>query len=297
MPKGGGRQGRPKVADPGRERTKAQRRAASLPADDGERGALLRKQIVVRGLAPGALDEKGVGIAVDKAFERLPAFDAAGRPACERVQMYAGGTYAFVTLRDAALAATAPRLPSMSVEGVPLRITRVRECEHLDDAAIALPVPCDLDLSDIVSAAAAASGVALGAHVGLETKLFWTLRHHRCNPRPNDKEVKESLAFFKKSEKLLGRRKLVVDCCGSHGMLAALFVAFGRAREAVVLDLHQPASFENLCAHAATHASAHARARMLPSSTSPPPLADRPPGAAAQLDESGDARRRAHSHG
>ena len=38
------------------------------------------------------------------------------------------------------------------------------------------------------------------------------------------KEVKEAVQFFKKCEKLLGRRKLIVDCCGSHGLIAALFV-------------------------------------------------------------------------
>ena len=63
-----------------------------------------------------------------------------------------------------------------------------------------------------------------------------------------DAQVQESLAFFKKAEKLLGRRKLLIDCCGSHGLLGCLFVAFGRASEALVLDLHQPGSFEQLCA-------------------------------------------------
>ena len=83
--------------------------------------------------------------------------------------------------------------------------------------------------------------------VPLEEKLYWALRQHGQHPKPNEKEVHEALAFFKKTEKLLGRRRLVLDVCGSHGLLGSLFVAFGRAERAVVLDLFQPASFANLC--------------------------------------------------
>jgi len=55
------------------------------------------------------------------------------------------------------------------------------------------------------------------------------------------------MAFFKKCEKLLGRKQLIVDVCGSHGLIGALFVAFGRAQRAVVLDIFQPQSFAQLC--------------------------------------------------
>jgi hypothetical protein len=56
------------------------------------------------------------------------------------------------------------------------------------------------------------------------------MRRHRGHPKPAEKEVKEAMAFFKRSEKLLGSRSLVIDCCGSHGLIGSLFVAYGKAR-------------------------------------------------------------------
>ena len=107
--------------------------------------------------------------------------------------------------------------------------------------------------------------------VPLEEKLYWALRQHGQHPKPNEKEVHEALAFFKKTEKLLGRRRLVLDVCGSHGLLGSLFVAFGRAERAVVLDLFQPASFGNLCDACRPwlevpdrHANAHHGAHLFP---------------------------------
>ena len=238
---------------------KALRRAAALPADEHEREALVRRQVVVRGMPPGALDEAQLAGLLEGAMAELPAFDRTAGAACTLVQMYAGGTYAFVAMRHAGLAATAAALPPLRCAGVTLTITRVRGCEGLD-AADALPVPPELDLASLgsgasaggradASAAPSASGCASSSTaLNLESKLFWSLRSHPTHPKPSEKEVKEAFAFFKKSEKLLGRRRLIIDCCGSHGLVGAIFTAYGRCARAVVLDLHQPGSFEQLCA-------------------------------------------------
>ena len=232
---------------------KALRRAAALPADEQEREALVRRQVVVRGMPPGALDEVQLAGLLEGAMDELPAFDRSAGDACTLVQMYAGGTYAFVAMRHAGLAATAAALPPLRCAGVTLTITRVRGCEGLDEAD-ALPVPPELDLTSLGSSASAGGSAGASAvpssstALNLESKLFWKLRSHPTNPKPCEKEVKESFAFFKKSEKLLGRRRLIIDCCGSHGLVGAIFTAYGRCARSVVLDLHQPGSFEQLCA-------------------------------------------------
>jgi hypothetical protein len=225
---------------------KAQRLAEVLPADATEREALMRRQIVVRGLKPGMLDEVGLASVLNAAFRALPSFDHASNsaPACALVQMYAGGTYAFVAMRSAALAATATRLPPLVIDGASLTITRVRGFEGLD-AAEALPVPSGLDLSEQMLDLAPSTGSA-GSRANLETRLYWSLRKHQINPRPAEKEVKEAFAFFKKCEKMMGKRQVIVDCCGSHGLIGAIFAAYGRAREAVVVDLHRPGSFDQV---------------------------------------------------
>ena len=59
-------------------------------------------------------------------------------------------------------------------------------------------------------------------------------------PRPASKELQEAYGFFKKTSGALtngGRLDLVVDACGGHGMLGMLFVAFGKAERAVVVDV------------------------------------------------------------
>ncbi|CAK0873965.1 unnamed protein product, partial [Prorocentrum cordatum] len=68
----------------------------------------------------------------------------------------------------------------------------------------------------------------------------------RARPRPNLKEVRESLAFFEKVRRVLGRRRLVVDAAGGHGAVALAFAAAGRAERAVVADVRCPPSFERL---------------------------------------------------
>ena len=233
------------------EEHKARKRAAALPADDAQRVALLRRQVVVRGLPAGAFDEAGLADVLNAIYYALPAYGSSAEPACSAtdVKLYSGGSYAFVAMRDTALAATAPTLPEVRVDGSTLTITRVFGYEA-DAADTALPVPAGLDLHATVASARASrsGGGGAASHLSLEMRLYWALRHHKINPRPCEKEVKESISFFKKSEKLLGRRKLVIDCCGSHGLLGALFVAFGRAEEAAVLDLHRPASFDQICA-------------------------------------------------
>lgn len=66
-------------------------------------------------------------------------------------------------------------------------------------------------------------------------------------PRPATKELHESYAFFKKTEGTLtksGRLDLVIDACGGHGMLGMLYVAFGKAKRAVVVDICRPLSHD-----------------------------------------------------
>ena len=232
-------------AESGREqqrRKKEERLAAVLPADEVERDALLRRQVVVRGLPAGAADDASLSGLLDKALCSLPAFDAtAGRP-CVNVQLYSGGTYGFVTMRDESLAATAVLLPPFAVSGSTLTIARVRGFET-SSAHLALPVPANLDLRHL---ALSTPPGAPPPSVSLETKLYWSLRRHETHPKPAEKEVREAFAFFKKSEKILGRKRLVVDVCGSHGLIAALFVAYGKAHTATVLDIVQPASFHQI---------------------------------------------------
>jgi hypothetical protein len=167
--------------------------------------------------------------------------------ACTRVQIYAGGTYAFATLRDRALAATGEALSPLPLGTALVELRRNFGYEGVGTAeALAsslLPIPPSLDVAALVASVHWQSA----KRVPLEEKLYWALRQHGQHPKPNEKEVHEALAFFKKTEKLLGRRRLVLDVCGSHGLLGSLFVAFGRAERAVVLDLFQPASFGNLC--------------------------------------------------
>ena len=213
---------------------KAERRAAVLPSDDAERAALIRRQIVVRGLPPGTVDESGLSSFLAAALQCV-----ANTPiTCERVQLYAGGTYAFVALPTSALAATAVNLPPLSINGQQLTIGRVHGCEGLD-ADDAIPIPPHLDLSSLTPCTPPPK-------TSLEERLFWSLRRHSTHPKPAEKEVREAFAFFKKTEKLLGRRTLIIDCCGSHGLVGAIFTAYGRCRRCVVLDLHRPASFDQL---------------------------------------------------
>lgn len=64
-------------------------------------------------------------------------------------------------------------------------------------------------------------------------------------PRPQTKELHEGYAFFKRTEGLLARGRpldVVVDACGGHGMLGMPYVAYGKARRAIIVDVCKPAS-------------------------------------------------------
>jgi hypothetical protein len=145
---------------------KAKRLAMALPSDEAERRMLTRRQVVVRGMPPGEVDEARLAAAIDAAFVALPAFDACNGSACTKVQLYGGGTYAFVALRDHTLAATAANFPTLTLSGSALSIARVRGFEEDIDGA--LPLPSDLDLPAAV-AVATSSLPAVAAN--LETKL------------------------------------------------------------------------------------------------------------------------------
>ena len=190
------------------EDRKQARLAAALPIHDAEREELLQRQVVVRGLKPGSVDALSLSSLLQTAFCALPCFDPAAGLACsaDGVQLYGGGSYAFVAMRDVALAATALLLPPLCVDGASLTLHRVRGHEKTG-AAEALPVPHGLDLTLVLAGSAA-------KEQSLETKLYWSLRNWRVNPRPNEKEVKEALAFFKRSEK-------VCRACGEEWGAAA----------------------------------------------------------------------------
>ena len=88
----------------------------------------------------------------------------------------------------------------------------------------------------------------------LEERL-WASWRSAPRPKPATKELREAIAFFKKAADPLakaarsGDRTMplrAIDCCGGHGVLAMLMVAYRKCDEAVVIDLMQPASFANL---------------------------------------------------
>ena len=76
-------------------------------------------------------------------------------------------------------------------------------------------------------------------------ELYWRLRQ-APPPKPCDKEVAEALAFFHATQKFVKRKALVIDCCGGHGLVGALYVRFGRAARAVVIDKFRPPAFDHL---------------------------------------------------
>ncbi|CAE7903521.1 ML4 [Symbiodinium sp. KB8] len=76
--------------------------------------------------------------------------------------------------------------------------------------------------------------------------MLWRAWHSMGNPRPRSKEVRECIAFFRGCQRQLGHKKLLVDAAGGHGGIACVFLAHKRADRAIVVDLYQPTSFENL---------------------------------------------------
>ena len=208
---------------------KARRLAAILPADEAERAALLRRQIAVCELPAGSLDESKLAAVIRAALSAVPDFDTSAGEACCRVQMYGGGTYAFVTLREEALARTALEFPRpILVCGKPMRLARPRGVEPLVGVT-PLAVPPDWSLPDATEIASEVpADASTKSNTTLESKLYWSLRQ-ADSPKPNEKEARESLAFFKQTNKLLKRKRLIIDVCGSHGLIGGLFVGFGKA--------------------------------------------------------------------
>jgi hypothetical protein len=158
--------------------------------------------------------------------------------------------YAFVTLRDRTLVATAPLIPPFPVSGARqlVQMERPLGLKESDAAVPPLHVPPALNFAlPPPQRAAAGEPTADGglSEESVESRIYWRLRH-APRPRPNDKEVRESLAVFKQVNKLLKGKRVVYDVCGSHGFLGALFLAYGKAERAVVIDKFQPNSFVNV---------------------------------------------------
>ena len=113
-----------------------------------------------------------------------------------------------------------------------LRIERARPQPQTPPGTASRAVECEPDPSKPLT---------------LQSKLYWRLRQ-APPPKPCDKEVKEALAFFHATQKFVKRKALVVDCCGGHGLVGALYVRFGRAARAVVIDKFRPPAFDHLSA-------------------------------------------------
>lgn len=92
----------------------------------------------------------------------------------------------------------------------------------------------------------------------MRQKLFEShFLHHSCPP---EKEFVESFAFFSKSSDLLGTllqifflllnfksRKRLNYWCGGHGMIGLLYVIYGKAKNAIILDRNKPKTFNTFC--------------------------------------------------
>eukprot|EP00929_Paragymnodinium_shiwhaense_P099835 TRINITY_DN61710_c0_g1_i1.p1 TRINITY_DN61710_c0_g1~~TRINITY_DN61710_c0_g1_i1.p1 ORF type:complete len:314 (-),score=35.91 TRINITY_DN61710_c0_g1_i1:31-972(-) len=78
-----------------------------------------------------------------------------------------------------------------------------------------------------------------------EVKL-WAAWRNCTSPRPVAKEIRECLAVHRETNKLLGRRELLVDVGGGHGGLALSFRASHHTKRAIVADIFKPDSFDNL---------------------------------------------------
>ena len=111
-----------------------------------------------------------------------------------------------------------------------LRIERARPQPEAPPGTASRAVECEPDPSKPLT---------------LQSKLYWRLRQ-APPPKPCDKEVKEALAFFHATQKFVKRKALVIDCCGGHGLVGALYVRFGRAARAVVIDKFRPPAFDHL---------------------------------------------------
>ena len=80
----------------------------------------------------------------------------------------------------------------------------------------------------------------------LQAKHIHTVTGEACtwsqakHPKPNDKELRESIAFFKQVQKVMPKRRVILDVCGGHGLVAGLFLSFGHCKRAVVLDTFRP---------------------------------------------------------
>merc|ERR1711871_965686 len=65
-------------------------------------------------------------------------------------------------------------------------------------------------------------------------------------PRCCIEEVKESIAFHSKASKIRPKAKVLVDCCGGHGMIGLVFLIHRHVQRAVIADLKFRESFENI---------------------------------------------------
>lgn len=111
------------------------------------------------------------------------------------------------------------------------------------------------DVRRMLCAESGATPAPLAERLATLEERLWASWRSAPRPKPATKELRESFAFFKKAADPLakaarsGDRALplrAVDCCGGHGILAMLMVAYRKCDEAVVVDLMQPASFANL---------------------------------------------------
>ena len=80
----------------------------------------------------------------------------------------------------------------------------------------------------------------------LKQKILFALHSTKLRPVPAAKEMQESFAFFEKTQSFFKRHDVIIDVCGSHGMLSYLFAIYCKTPHLYVIDAHRPDSFETI---------------------------------------------------
>eukprot|EP01083_Nonionella_stella_P025611 70539_1 len=78
----------------------------------------------------------------------------------------------------------------------------------------------------------------------LKQKILYALRTTKLRPIPSQKEMQESFAFFEKTQKCFKKHDVIIDVCGSHGLISYLFALYCRTPFIYIIDSHKPKSFD-----------------------------------------------------
>lgn len=80
----------------------------------------------------------------------------------------------------------------------------------------------------------------------LKQKILYALHCTKLRPIPAAKEMQESFAFFEKTQSFFKRHDVIIDVCGSHGLVPYLYAVYCRTPHLYVIDSHRPDSFETI---------------------------------------------------